>query len=475
MAKIFGEGTILFNNKPRILSYGSVVGKKEHEGPMSHEFDEFTTDSFFGEDSFEKAESKLQKTAVQIALDKAGLENKDIDKLFAGDLLNQCIGSSFGNKEREIPFIGLYGACSTMALSTALASLFVDCGASKRAVAVTSSHFCSAERQYRFPLNYGSQRPQTSQWTVTGSGALVISKEGKGPVIESALFGKIVDLNVTDTNNMGAAMAPDDVKIRPYPTHEGMVFFYTKIQCLRGLENFLRIFYRKKLSKKLLMKLGFHLQFINTKRRNYMNLYESLLSEFGYNKPILFSEIKFNNWCPQQISRDLRKLCQDGKVVKFDSGIYYIPKTTQFGVAHFNPKKVIDKKFIKDGENVFGYYSGGYLQYELGISKLKPAVIEIYTNKECQDLHKVKLGSYQISLRKPRMKIDKFNASVLCFLELMNGIDVETLDEYKRKLITDYIAENRITQRQITKYIPYFPDKTCRNLIESEVIYRVPQ
>jgi len=208
MPKSLNGGTVVFENKPRIISYGSIVGKKEHEGPMTNEFDDYITDSFFGEDSFEKAESKLQKTAVQIALDKAGLENKDIDKLFAGDLLNQCIGSSFGNKERQIPFIGLYGACSTMALSTALASLFVDCGASKRAVAVTSSHFCSAERQYRFPLNYGSQRPQTSQWTVTGSGALIISKEGTGPLIESAHFGKIVDLNVADANNMGAAMAP---------------------------------------------------------------------------------------------------------------------------------------------------------------------------------------------------------------------------------------------------------------------------
>ncbi len=227
MPKMLGKRTIIFENKPRIVSFGSVVGKKEHEGPLSEEFDEYTVDSFFGEDSFEKAESKLQKTAVQIALDKANLKDQDIDKMFAGDLLNQCIGSSFGNKQRGIPFIGLYGACSTMALSTALASLFVDCGAANKALAVTSSHFCSAERQYRFPLNYGSQRPQTSQWTVTGSGALIISKEGQGPYIDSAVFGEIKDLNVADTNNMGAAMAPDDVKIRPYPTYEGMVFFYT--------------------------------------------------------------------------------------------------------------------------------------------------------------------------------------------------------------------------------------------------------
>ena len=198
------------------------MGKKEHEGPLSEEFDEYIIDSYYGEDSFEKAESKLQKTAMQIALDRAGLKDKDIDKLFAGDLLNQCIGSSFGNMDRGIPFVGLYGACSTMALSTALGALFVDCGAAERVAAVTSSHFCSAERQYRFPLNYGSQRPQTSQWTVTGSGALILQQEGTGPIIEAAVFGEIKDLNVTDSNNMGAAMAPRDVKIRPYRVGVGV-------------------------------------------------------------------------------------------------------------------------------------------------------------------------------------------------------------------------------------------------------------
>ncbi len=206
-----------------------------------------------------------------------------------------------------------------------------------------------------------------------------------------------------------------------------------------------------------------------------MTFFKKLIKDFGYNQPILVSEVEYDNYDSQAIYRELSRLCAKKFVVRFDTGIYYIPKTTPFGVAHFNPKKVIEKKFIKDGENVFGYYSGSYLQYELGISKLKPATIEIYTNEESRDLHKVKLGNYQIALRKPRTKIDKFNASVLCFLELMNGIDTETLDEYKRKLIADYITNNRITQRQITKYIPYFPDKTCRNLIESEVIYRVPQ
>lgn len=208
MAKRIGKRTIILENKPKIISYGSIVGKKEYEGPLSKEFDEHITDSFFGEKSFEKAESKLQKTAVEIALNKVGLNEKDIDNIFAGDLLNQCIGSSFGLRQFGIPFIGLYGACSTMALSTALASIFVDCGISKRTIAVTSSHFCSAERQYRFPLNYGSQRTPTAQWTVTGSGALIIANKGNGPYINSITFGEIEDYGITDANNMGAAMAP---------------------------------------------------------------------------------------------------------------------------------------------------------------------------------------------------------------------------------------------------------------------------
>ena len=240
MAQRIGKRTVLFENKPGILSYASVVGKKEHEGPLSNEFDFFTDDSLFNEKSFEKAESKLQKTAVNIALDKVGLTSQEIDHIFAGDLLNQCIGSSFHIRDLGIPFIGLYGACSTMALSTALASVFVDCGISNKAIAVTSSHFCSAERQYRFPLNYGSQRTPTAQWTVTGSGAMVLAQNSGGPYIHSATFGEIEDLGITDANNMGAAMAPDDVKIRPYPTHEGMVFFYTQFYIKGGLSHYIK-------------------------------------------------------------------------------------------------------------------------------------------------------------------------------------------------------------------------------------------
>ena len=208
MAKKIGKRTIELENKPNIISYGSAVGEKEHEGPLSDEFDFYTVDSFFGEKSFEKAESKLQKTAINIALEKAGLKPYDIDKIFAGDLLNQCIGSAFGIRDFGIPFLGLYGACSTMALSTGLASLFVECGAADRAFAVTSSHFCSAERQYRFPPDHGSHRTPPAQWTVTGSGALILENSQKGPFIDKVTFGEIEDYGVTDINNMGAAMAP---------------------------------------------------------------------------------------------------------------------------------------------------------------------------------------------------------------------------------------------------------------------------
>ena len=206
-----------------------------------------------------------------------------------------------------------------------------------------------------------------------------------------------------------------------------------------------------------------------------MTLYESLLNCFGYNEPFKTSEINFEDYSKEKICIEMTKLCKKGKVVRFETGIYYIPKTNKFGTVIFNQSKIVDKKYIKDGEQVFGYYSGTELEYRLGLTKVKPNTIVIYTNGEKTRMRRVMVGSQRIILRKPRTKIDKFNASVLCFLELMNGIDTETLDEYKRKLIADYITENRITQRQITKYIPYFPDKTCRNLIESEVIYRVPQ
>ena len=222
MAVRIGKRTILLKNKPSILGYASIVGKKEHEGPIGDEFDDYDEDCRFGEKTFEKAESRLQTNTVKLALKKSGFKETDIDCIFAGDLLNQCIGSSFGLRDLGIPFVGLYGACSTMALSMSMASIMLDGGGAKKAIALTSSHFCSAERQYRFPLEYGSQRTPTAQWTVTGAGAVVLG-EGHGlPVINAITIGEIEDYNITDANNMGAAMAPQDVKIRPYPLGIGV-------------------------------------------------------------------------------------------------------------------------------------------------------------------------------------------------------------------------------------------------------------
>lgn len=200
--------TMIFESKPAILSFASVAGKKESEGPFGKYFDICGHDSFFGENSFEKAESKLQKLAVEYALKKATLNFGDVDCIFAGDLLNQCIGSSFGLRDFGIPICGLYGACSTMALSIINACVQIEAGLARRTVSVTSSHFCSAERQYRFPLEYGSQRPPTAQWTATASGAVVLTNEQQKAYIDKATIGKICDLGVKDAGNMGAAMAP---------------------------------------------------------------------------------------------------------------------------------------------------------------------------------------------------------------------------------------------------------------------------
>ena len=200
--------TVELKNRPAVIAYASVVGKKEGEGPLGALFDEVNEDNTLGKPSWEKAESELQKAALRTAIHKAALQNADIDCVFAGDLLNQCISSSFGLRDFGIPLIGLYGACSTMALSLSMAAQFVDSGAAKRAAAVTSSHFCSAERQFRLPLEYGGQRPPTAQWTVTGSGAVILASTGGAPYVHSFTIGKIVDLGVKDANNMGAALAP---------------------------------------------------------------------------------------------------------------------------------------------------------------------------------------------------------------------------------------------------------------------------
>lgn len=204
-----GKYTLILENKPSIEGYAAVCLKKENNGPLRGNFDEVYEDAKLGEKSWEKAESKMQANAAKIAMKKANIKPKDIDYIFAGDLLNQCISSTFGLRIFNVPYLGLFGACSTMAQALSMASLFVEGNCAERAMAVTSSHFCCAERQFRFPLEYGGQRTPTSQWTVTGSGAIIVGKNEKTlPYINAITIGKICDLGIKDTNNMGAAMAP---------------------------------------------------------------------------------------------------------------------------------------------------------------------------------------------------------------------------------------------------------------------------
>lgn len=203
-----GRQTISFEKGVYVDSYAAVVGKKEGEGPLFKYFDKIFKDEYLGTDSFEKAESMLQKKALEILLKKANKKPTDIDYIFAGDLLNQCMGSSFSIRDFGVAFIGLYGACSTMILSMCQAALYIESGAANHTIAMTSSHFCSSERQFRFPLEYGCQRTPTSQWTVTGAGATLLSNQKSHIKLNSFLIGKIIDYEIKDPNNMGAAMAP---------------------------------------------------------------------------------------------------------------------------------------------------------------------------------------------------------------------------------------------------------------------------
>lgn len=191
-----------------LTTWASVAGKKESEGPLGACFDLTSRDPYFGQKSWEKAESHLQMLAISAAAEKACLQLSDFDLILSGDLLNQCIGSSFSLRNTGVPHLGLYGACSTMAESLLMGAIAVGSGAARRAVAMTSSHFASSERQYRFPLGYGGQRTPTAQWTVTGSGAVILEPGGKGPRVDACTVGTVVDLGIKDANNMGAAMAP---------------------------------------------------------------------------------------------------------------------------------------------------------------------------------------------------------------------------------------------------------------------------
>ena len=198
-----------FRLRASVLSAGTVVGEKEHSGPLGSRFDLHDPENLFGQKTWEGAEGESQRMALRLALSKAGLRDSDLDALYAGDLLNQCVGSAYGLLSYDIPYFGIYGACSTCVEGLLLASMAVSGGFARAAGAVTSSHYCSAERQYRTPLEYGAQRAPTAQWTVTGAGAYLIGGPRPGcPLVTGGMAGKAQDFGINDTSNMGAAMAP---------------------------------------------------------------------------------------------------------------------------------------------------------------------------------------------------------------------------------------------------------------------------
>lgn len=200
--------TFVFNNPPTITAWASTAGKKESEGPLANTFDIVQKETYFGEATWEQAEIKMQRVTLNRLLQKAGIKKEKLGVVFSGDLLNQCVSSSRSVSNTGIPHLGLYGACSTMAEALLMAAITVSGGFSDNVVAMTSSHFASSERQYRFPLGYGGQRTPFAQWTVTGSGAALICSKGSGPKINACTIGSVVDLGICDANNMGAAMAP---------------------------------------------------------------------------------------------------------------------------------------------------------------------------------------------------------------------------------------------------------------------------
>lgn len=208
MSNKLGDQTIVFNNKPRIIGNYAIVGGKEGHGTFKDYYDYILKDDKFGEKTFEHAERKIIEHAISNSIEKAKLTINDIDMIVGGDLLNQIISMSFTARHFDRPFLGVYGACSTMAESLAIGAAFVDGEYLKNVVCATGTHFSTAERQYRFPLELGNQRPPTSQWTVTGAGSSVLSLSGKGHKITMATFGKVTDYGISDVNNMGAAMAP---------------------------------------------------------------------------------------------------------------------------------------------------------------------------------------------------------------------------------------------------------------------------
>ncbi len=208
---MLGKQSLQFVNKPYLISSGAIVGSKEAEGPMGQLFDKVCYDDKFGADTWEDAESSLQKEALAIALQKGGLQKQDIELVYAGDLLGQSIASSFGLAGYQVPHVGLYGACSTCGLSLTMGAMTVEGAFAQKVACITSSHFASAEKEFRFPLAYGNQRPKSATWTVTGSGAFILSAQPGRQVrarITGVTIGRITDYGIKDSMNMGACMAP---------------------------------------------------------------------------------------------------------------------------------------------------------------------------------------------------------------------------------------------------------------------------
>jgi len=206
--KKLGSQTIKFENPPSIIGTATIVGPKEGQGRFKEYYDLILKDSIYQEKSWEKAETKILKEAVEMAIKNSKVPTDKIEYLIAGDLLNQIISAGFAARELGLPFLGIYGACSTIAQGALLGSMIVDGGFAENLVAAVSSHFCTAERQFRFPLELGNQRKPTSQWTVTGAGAMVISSQIQNPRITFATVGKVIDMGEADPNDMGTAMAP---------------------------------------------------------------------------------------------------------------------------------------------------------------------------------------------------------------------------------------------------------------------------
>lgn len=203
-----GKASLAFENGPQILGKASVAGKKEGEGPLGEQFDIIEPDPLLGCENWEEAESALQKEAADLVIERAGLVRSEVRYLFAGDLLGQLIATSFGTVDLELPLFGLYGACSTIGEALCLGAMTVEAGYADYVMALSSSHFASAEKQFRFPLEYGNQRPLSTTWTVTGSGAFILGKKGGSVRISGITPGRIVDMGLKDSMNMGACMAP---------------------------------------------------------------------------------------------------------------------------------------------------------------------------------------------------------------------------------------------------------------------------